>query len=135
MIDPAERGTIPKAAIILAVFILILVSAVIFTPQASFILSPTCNNVIPHPTSTISTPNSSGLHYGSLEIDSKPEKATVYLNTTKIGITPLKLDSIKTGRYNIVIVFPNDPSIYTKKIEIMEGEKANIIVVQGSGFL
>ncbi|RKX84648.1 MAG: hypothetical protein DRP58_06950, partial [Spirochaetes bacterium] len=40
---------------------------------------------------------------GSISVDSDPSGSTVFLNSVKIGITPLNIPEIKTGEYEITI--------------------------------
>ena len=62
-------------------------------------------------------PRSKQPDWGSLQVTSEPPDATIYLNETYIGTTPLLREKINAGTYKLVI-HKNDYAPYLKNVNI-----------------
>ncbi|PWT92142.1 MAG: hypothetical protein C5B54_04010, partial [Acidobacteria bacterium] len=63
---------------------------------------------------------------GSLQLDSKPEGATIIIGKRALGVTPKKLGNLKPSKYNITLKL-NGYEDYTGSVKIKENETATLL--------
>lgn len=65
---------------------------------------------------------------GSINIDSSPIGATVYLNGRKVGVTPITVENIDPGTYEIRLVKSGYKEVITR-VTVVAGELTNVFVM------
>lgn len=85
-------------------------------------------NITPNKTTKISSTLKPILYYqGDFYITSSPSNAEVYINGERKGRTPIKIDRLKPGRYQITVIRAGYET-FVQYYEVIPGETRNIFV-------